>query len=983
MRNLPTGTITLLFTDIEGSTQLLQQLGADYAEVLMQCRRLLRVAFQMYLGHEVDTQGDAFFISFTRASDAIGAAVTAQRSLAAHPWPQGVEVRVRMGMHTGEPQLSAEGYVGMDVHHTARIMSSAHGGQVLLSQTTRDLVEHDLPDGVSLRDMGEYRLKDFERPTRLFQLVIEGLSTDFPPLKTLTNHLYNLPVQPTSFIGREKEVATVCSLLRQENIRLLTLTGTAGVGKTRLSLQAATDLAAFFPAGVFFVPLASVNDAASVVPAIAQVLDVAETGDQRLLESLKASLREKQALLVLDNFEQVLDAALMVAELLAACPKLKVLVTSRAVLHVQAEHEFNVPPLALPDPTHLPDLAALSRYAAVALFFQRAQAARPDFRVTSANAKAVVGICAHLDGLPLAIELAAARTKYFSPQVLLSRLEQGLAILESGARDLPARQRTLRGAIAWSYDLLAGEEQKLFRRLAVFVGGCTLEAAEQVCLTAGEIGSDILGLLEALVDKSLLRQEEQGEGRVRYGILQTLREYGLERLAEAGESETTHDAHAACYLANAEETAPNLLGAEAAWWLDCLEQEHENLRAALWWMLERAEKRKELAEQALRLCTALLNFWEVRGYFREGQFFLERALAASTNVMTTVRVEAISGAGFLALVQGDDARAEVLLEESLALYRSIGNKAGMAKSLRILGSLSGERNRYGMARTLLEEALVLYRELEDQNGIAYTREDLAQVLTSQGDYTRARTLLEENLLLYSALGKPYRSAYPLFDLARVFFLSRHNDQAKTYAMAEESLSLFQEVGNRRLIAYLQGLLGEILLQQGEPARAGEYCEKSVATFSELEYRVGIAESHMSLARVQAFQGDHTAARAHYEEGWRLLEERGARELRATCLEGLGIVVAQQGAPVWAARLWGTAAAARAAIGAPMPPVYRVSYGQAVSAARSSIGEESFAAAWAEGRAIPLAQALTASLSREFVTHSPTTDRSLRSPASES
>ncbi|TMD67318.1 MAG: adenylate/guanylate cyclase domain-containing protein, partial [Chloroflexi bacterium] len=527
MHNLPTGTITLLFTDIEGSTHLLQQLGDDYAEVLMQCRRLLRVAFQMYLGHEVDTQGDAFFISFTRASDALGAAVTAQRSLAAHPWPQGVEVRVRMGMHTGEPQLSAEGYVGMDVHHTARIMSSAHGGQVLLSQTTRDLVEHNLPEGVSLRDMGEYRLKDIERPGRLFQLVIEGLPTDFPPLKTLTNHLHNLPVQPTSFIGREKEVATVCSLLRQEHIRLLTLTGTAGVGKTRLSLQAATNLAAFFPDGVFFVPLASVNNAASVIPAIAQVLDVAETGDQHLLARLKASLREKQVLLVLDNFEQVLDAALIVAELLAACSRLKVLVTSRAVLHVQAEHECNVPPLALPDPTQLPDLAALSRYAAVALFVQRAQAARPDFRVTSANAPTVVGICAHLDGLPLAIELAAARTKYFSPQVLLSQLEQGLAILESGARDLPARQRTLRGAIAWSYDLLAGEEQKFFRRLAVFVGGCTLEAAEQVCLTAGEIGSDIVGLLEALVDQSLLRQEEQGEGRIRYGMLQTLREYGL------------------------------------------------------------------------------------------------------------------------------------------------------------------------------------------------------------------------------------------------------------------------------------------------------------------------------------------------------------------------------------------------------------------------------------------------------------------------
>src|SRR5579859_6835306 len=379
MRNLPTGTITLLFTDIEGSTHLLQQLGDDYAEVLTQCRRLLRIAFQMYLGNEVDTQGDAFFIAFTRATDAVGAAVAAQRSLASYPWPQGVVVRVRIGMHTGEPQLSSEGYVGMHVHHAARIMGAAHGGQVLLSQTTRDLVEYDLQECVSMRDLGEHRLKDIERPDRLFQLVIEDLPSDFPPLKT-SYHLHNLPAQPTSFIGREQEVAAVCSLLRQEDVRLLTLTGTAGVGKTRLSLQVAENFVVYFPEGVFFVPLASVSNAALVVPTIAQVLDVDESRDQLLFDRLKATLQQKQLLLVLDNLEQVLEASLDVANLLAACPKLKILVTSRAVLHVRAEHEFYVPPLTLPDPVHLPNLEAFSRYAAVALFVQRAQAARPDFK---------------------------------------------------------------------------------------------------------------------------------------------------------------------------------------------------------------------------------------------------------------------------------------------------------------------------------------------------------------------------------------------------------------------------------------------------------------------------------------------------------------------------------------------------------------------------------------------------------------------------
>ncbi len=375
----------------------------------------------------------------------------------------------------------------------------------------------------------------------------------------------------------------------------------------------------------------------------------------------------------------------------------------------------------------------------------------------------------------------------------------------------------------------------------------------------------------------------------------------------------------------------------------------------------------ELAEQALRLCTALMNFWEIRGYFREGQTFLERALAASKKVVATVRVEAIFGAGFLALVQGDDARAEALLEESLALFRNIGDKAGMAKSLRILGSLAGERNDYALARTLLEESLTLYRELEDQNGIAYTREDLGQILTSQGDYARARSLLEENLLLYSALGKPYRTAYPLYHLARVFFLSR-NDQAKTYAMAEESLALFQEVGNRRLIAFVQSLLGEIHLHQGEPVKAREYTEKSVATFRELEYRIGVAESLISLARVESLQGDLAAARIHYEESWRLLRERDAKELRAVCLEGLGVVAALQGKPGGAARLWGIAATTRAAIGTPMPPVYRVSYGRAVAAARSEVGEVAFAAAWTEGRTIPLEQALAATPTQEFARH---------------
>src|SRR5438270_3138876 len=476
--NLPTGTVTLLFTDIEGSTHLLQQLGDRYTNMLAECRRLLRSTIQEWNGHEVDTQGDAFFIAFARATDAVTAAVEVQRALAAHPWPEGAAARIRMSLHTGEPTLTPEGYVGLDVHRAARIMSAGHGGQVLLSQTTCNLVEQDLPDDVTLRDLGEYRLKDLGRPRRLFQLVISGLPADFPPLKTLDAYPNNLPVQLTPFIGREQELTAVQQQLRRNDVRLLTLTGPGGTGKTRLGLQIAAELSDLFTDGVLFVNLAPISDPALVVPTIAQTLDIREGSGQPLLEHVKQEVQHKHMFLLLDNFEQVVTAGVQIVDLLAACPQLKILVTSREVLHVHAEHEFPLPPLALPDPGHLADLAALSRYAAVALFLQRAQAVKPDFQITNANAGAIAEICVRLDGLPLAIELAAARMKLFPPKALLARLDQRLAVLTGTSRDVPARQQTLRNTISWSYNLLDAAEQRLFRRLSVFVGGCTLEAVE-------------------------------------------------------------------------------------------------------------------------------------------------------------------------------------------------------------------------------------------------------------------------------------------------------------------------------------------------------------------------------------------------------------------------------------------------------------------------------------------------------------------------
>jgi predicted ATPase/class 3 adenylate cyclase len=650
VRDLPAGTITLLFTDIEGSTHLLQQLGDYYGELLASCRALLRNAFQEQRGQEVDTQGDATFAVFARASDALSAAVAAQRALAAYSWPQGVAVRVRMGLHTGEPSRVTEGYVGQDVQRAARIMSAAHGRQVLLSQTTRDLIAHGGAEGVSLRDLGEHRLKDFEQVMCLYQVVIAGLPDGFPPLKTLDGRADTLPVPPTALVGREDEG----QLLRREDVRLVTLTGPGGTGKSRLSIQVAAGLRDVFIGGVFFVSLAPITDSTLVLPTIAQVLGIRDGAGQTLALRVVETLQWRPVLLVLDNFEQVVGAAGQVADLLASCLRLKVLVTSREVLHVRAEHEFAVPPLALPDPARLPKLVALARISSVALFVQRVQAVKPEFRLTTANAREVAEICVRLDGLPLAIELAAARVKLLPPPALLARLGQRLTVLTSGARDAPARQQTLRNTIEWSYHLLEADEQRLFQRLSVFVGNCTLEAVEAVCsaLDTADAAGSVLEGVASLIDKNLLQQIEQTQGEPRLVMLETIREYGLEALAVSGEMEATRQAHSAYYLVLAEKTEPELRGQQQAIWEWRMEREYDNLLAAWQWAVEHG-KSGQRVELILRLYGVLVRFSMGHSNMSEGTNYL-KASTFTNNIQTRrCRYSAIAYKGDKASVGHD------------------------------------------------------------------------------------------------------------------------------------------------------------------------------------------------------------------------------------------------------------------------------------------------------------------------------------------
>ncbi|MFI5340262.1 MAG: tetratricopeptide repeat protein [Candidatus Methylomirabilales bacterium] len=988
--NAPAGTVTFLFSDIEGSTRLLQELGDRYADVLMEQRRLLRSAFKQRGGREIDTAGDAFFVVFDRARDAVAAAVAAQRSLAEYPWPKGEAVRVRMGLHTGEPTFSAGSYIGLDVHRAARICAAGHGSQILLSQGTCELIQHSLPEGASLRDLGRHQLKDLQHAERLFQVIVPGLPSEFPPLRTRMGPPNNLPAQPNELIGRDEEVETVRQLLLRERVRAVTLTGAGGTGKTRLALQIASNLTNEFPDGVYFVTLASISDPNLLASSIAVALGIRENAARPVLESVMEALQHKHMLLVLDNFEQIVAAATVVVDLLATCPGLKVLVTSRIVLHLSGEHEYQVPPLKLPEIGRLPGTESLERYSAIALFLERARAVKPGFTLSNENAPAVAGICAHLDGLPLAIELAAARIKLLSPQAMLDRLGSRLDFLKGGARDLPARHQTLRQAIAWSYDLLTEDEKGFFRRLAVFTRGCTLEAVEAVCGADGGLGMDALDGVATLVDKSLLRQEEGPGEEPRFVMLETIRDYGLESLKAAADWEFARRAHAAYFLALAEQAEAELTGPRQSLWLDRLEREHDNLRAALSWAEEQGE-----TEIVLRLGGALWRFWLVRGHMREGRQRLERLLALpGAEARTSARAKGLHGLGTIVLEISDFAQARPFLDESLSTWRELGDKKGTAAALNTLGwlasqigdlatarSLSEEalwRNRelgekrgiavalnnlgavalhqseYAAAISLYEESLALRREIGDRRGFAYVQVWLAWVHVQRGDYARATSILEGALAVLRELNDKQIISWALAHQGLLAYDLGENDRAQV--LLEESLALGREVGNKLIIAYVLSYLGAVLHGQGNVVLAKTLLEEGVSLSRVMGNAWVFAPAVHSRGSLARAQGDLDRAAALYRESLELWSKMGTRRGIADCLEGFAGLALAQGNPARAVRLSAAAEAIRQAIGAPRPPRKIAEYEQGLATLRRELGEERFAIAWAEGQAMTLERA---------------------------
>jgi predicted ATPase len=953
---------------------------------------LLDTAIQAHGGVHFKTVGDAVQAAFPTAPQAVAAAVAGQLALLAEDWRAVDGLQVRMALHAGEAIPDARGdYLAAPLNRLSRLLSTGYGGQILLSQTVQQLTRGALPDGSTLRDLGEHRLRDLLEPERVFQLVHSDLPDEFPPLKSLENRPNNLPLQPTPFLGREHEVEQVVALVRRPEVRFLTLIGPGGTGKSRLAVQAAAELLDDFADGVYFVPLASLTDPALVLATIATTLGMREEGGQPLGERLRDFLAGKQLLLVLDNFEHLVEAAARVGDLLATAPGLKVLATSRMPLRLRAEREYAVPPLGLPRRKPPPTLEQLSQFEAVRLFIDRAQAVKDDFAIDNDNAPAVAEICHRLDGLPLAIELAAARIRMLPPQAMLSRLEQRLPMLTGGARDAPERQRTLRNTIAWSYDLLKPEEQQVFRQFAVFAGGITLESAEAVANPDGQL--DVFGGLERLVEQSLVRQEVGLEGEPRFAMLETIREFGLEQLEASSEAEEARAQHAASFLALAEEAAPALHGRKQLAWLERLESEHDNIRTALGWSLTREP------ETAIGLVAALHWFWFYRGHLTEGRDWTERALATGVTATPKVQVRALNWSSGFAWERADYATATSRAEDALALARSVDDGSGEGWALINLGIVAGQLGDWKRAAALNAEAEARFLSIGERSGAAAAIYNQGLSAGDAGDMDRQQAFLERSLAESQAIGDRIQSSWTLsslgahelergnLDRARTLFeealaiarefrfvlieagalhglaevTGKQGDVNQATAYLNDAEAKYRELGHGLYLAYGLNGFGYLALAQGNHERARSLFEEAVSLARDLGESAAIAGFLHSVGDAVRASGDHKGAAVRYREGLILAQEAQDLISVTDCLTGFAGLAAESGRYEQAARLFGAVESLRESVGTPGSGYPKERQSLDMANIRDALGNEAESEARVAGRALPLEAAVSEAL----------------------
>jgi predicted ATPase/class 3 adenylate cyclase len=896
MNELPSGTVTFLFTDIEGSTQWWEGHPEWMSHAFARQETILRAAAATHGGYVYKMIGDAFQIAFDTAPDALRAAIDAQRALQAEPWGEFGPLRIRMAMHTGVTEERDDDYVGPVLNRLARLLSVSLGGQILLTHATYELVRDFLSDGIQLHDLGKHRLKDLIRPEHIYQATAPGLLSDFPALKSLDIFPHNLPLQLTSFVGREREILQVKRLLLGD--RFVTLTGPGGTGKTRLALHIAAEVLELFPDGVWLVEFAALSDPILVPQTVAAVLGIRESSGRPIMTLLTDYLRSKELLLILDNCEHLLSTcAHLVSTLLQSCPHLCILATSREALNIPGELSFRVPSLSIPDTQHLPPLPVLTQYEAMRLFIERAEIIQPGFALTDTNAPAVAQICQRLDGIPLAIELAVARVKVMPVEQVTARLDNRFRLLTGGSRTALPRHQTLRALIDWSYDLLSEAERTLFRRLSVFAGGWTLEAGEAVCAGEGLESDEILDLLTQLVNKSLVISDHESDTEARYHLLETIRQYARERLLEAGGGEKVRDRHLAYYLKFAERTEPELRGPDQVSWLDRVEKEVDNIRAVLEWALETN------IEAGLRIASALLWFWHIRGGKSEGIDWLERALFGEVRERDSmplpptragIRGKALNAAGSLMIMHGNAERACELSEESLTLHQELGpaGRRGAAHALWNLAQGASYREDLEQAEALAQKSLTLFREVGDKFGIAQCLDHLGSYELIRGDYAQSKKIWEEDLILRRQIGDQDGVAWTLSCLGGLALWQGDYERAK--ALYIESQNAFREIGNKWAVSMALSGMGSVMLAQGEFERAAKLYEEALAFGRDMGDRNTIAGRRYDLARVAWSRGDYEQAARVYEETLAVVRELGNKGAIAGTLYDLGGVAWAQG-----------------------------------------------------------------------------------------
>jgi predicted ATPase/class 3 adenylate cyclase len=855
---MPVGTVTFLFTDIEGSTRLWAANREAMQVALARHDALMYEAITGQNGIVFKTVGDAFCACFEFAPDSVRAALAAQIALATEPWPEAVPIKVRMAIHSGAVESRNDDYFGPPLNRVARLLAIGHGGQVLLSAAAQELVRDDLPDGAEVASMGLHRLKDLGRPEMTFQLWHASLPAEFPPLRSLDNPELrnNLPQQLTSFVGREIQMAEIKALM--DRTRLLTLTGSGGAGKTRLAIQTAADALDGDCDGVWLAEFASLTDPSLVTSTVAAAIGVKEEGGKSILQSLSDYLKNRSVVLVLDNCEHLLDAiANLATHVLQQCPNVRILATSRESLGISGETSYRVPSLSLPDSKQTHTANNLSHYEAVRLFIDRAAQAQPSFTVTNENAPALASVCLRLDGIPLAIELAAARVRTLTLEDIDSRLDRRFQLLTGGSRTALPRQQTLRSLIDWSYDLLNEAEKAFLSQLSVFAGGWTLEAAEAICSGEPNADSEALDLLASLVDKSLVVVETSGTN-ARYRLLETPRQYARDRLLDRGDADLWRSKHFDYFLAMSVKAEPLLTSPEAREWLRRLETEQGNLRAALDW----SGARVETHGKNMQMAAALWLYWSIRGQYSEGRERLSSALSSNPDADPVIRRTVLKGAGTLANWQGDFETAFALLEEALAIAVKLGNKEFIASSLNSLGFINCRIGDYAKGVELLKQSLAIAREVGDSTNIATILGNLAEAILIQGgDSSEAKSLTEESLVISRQIGAQVGIANALGRLGYIAIIEGEPSSAKSWY--EESLSLFREMGFMRgivesieglaSVAYLQNIIDRAVRVWGAAATLREQLGLALHETERIPFEAKLAEVRSALGDDALFE----------------------------------------------------------------------------------------------------------------------------------